>query len=139
MAKCWNVLGFVLIGVLSMMLQPVFAQNQTQTLPNFDTQCERLEFSDLNTVTDSLGGVRVLGKITNNSTSPLSGVTIISEFYDKDGRLVDVRNEYPSIANLNPNESSPFKIPSDANTRTVGNITLNCGAILNSQTLNLIR
>lgn len=129
-----KVLGFVLMGMLSMILQPIFAQNltQTQALPNIDTQCERLEFSNLNTVTDSLGGVRVLGKITNNSTTPLEGVTIISEFYDKDGRLVDVRNEYPAIANLSPNGSSPFKIPSDAETNTVGNITLSCGAVLNS-------
>jgi hypothetical protein len=103
MAKRWNVLVFVLIGMLSMMLQQVFAQNQnqtkTQSLPtNIDTKCERLSFSELNAIDDGYGDIWVLGKITNNSTTPLEGVTIISEFYDKDGRLVDVRNDYPSIA-----------------------------------------
>jgi hypothetical protein len=96
---------------------------------NIETKCENLAFSELNITPDSLSDVKVLGRITNNSTQTFEDVIIVAEFYDRDGKLSDVNQQSATFGVLEPGESSPFEVPSSGvGVNESGNITLSCGA-----------
>lgn len=86
-------------------------------------------FPQVNIVSDVLGDIQVLGRITNNYTQTLEGVTVIAEFYDKSGRLVNVLDVSPSYTTFDPGDTAPFKAAtSGTKAGDVGSIILGCGA-----------
>jgi hypothetical protein len=120
----------LLISYVCFFMMPVEAQVQPQPAPiNIDFQCESGTFSKVNIVPTSVGDIRVLGRITNNSTQTLEGIIVVSEFYDRSGRLIEVSDVYPSLNILNPNDTAPFRAePLDTKVNDVGSVVLSCGA-----------
>ena len=121
----------VAVGFLFFLsLQQAFAQSLRG---NIETKCENLTFSELNLAPGEFDDdIKVLGRVTNNSTQMLENVLIIAEFYDRNGRLADVNEDFPSIANLGPGDSSPFEVEASgvAAVNESGIVKITCGAII---------
>ncbi|MDX1372431.1 MAG: FxLYD domain-containing protein [Nitrososphaeraceae archaeon] len=95
-------------------------------IKNIIAVSEQYSIKNVEKYTDEFGYLYILGEIKNESKNPLVNITLIGNFYDRNGKLMDEYYRYPEITTLNPFENSPFQIiyldPSTSN--KVNNYTI---------------
>ncbi len=72
--------------------------------------------TDLNFVPQSYGNAsNVVGTMKNVGNGSFSSIRLVTEVFNSANHLIDVVESYPSFTVLDPNETTSFKIPIDAN------------------------
>lgn len=74
------------------------------------TLASDLEILSLNSYTDSIGYLHVVGEIKNNSSSNYEYVQPITSFKNNSGETIDSSSTYTFLDTLAPGQTSPFKV-----------------------------
>lgn len=69
-----------------------------------------MEIASVYSSINSLGGIQVVGELTNVSDAEMKYVEVVGTFYDANGTVVLVETTYADLDTIAPGQSSPFKI-----------------------------